>query len=478
VPTPHATDTRTRLGVGVPAAAVDGWIGRASTEIRRCRPVTVDLRSAPLAGTAGALRGGDRAATEHAEATLSRVDAVDPELRAFLDEPRREDRVGAAAAGLEARHPDPGARPPLYGVPVGVKDVFHVSELPTRAGSSLPPGELAGPQADVVSALRDAGALVLGKTVTTEFAFMEPGPTRNPHDLGHTPGGSSSGSAAAVAAGLCPLALGTQTVGSTIRPAAFCGIVGFKPSFGRIGRGGLVLVSESADHVGLFAQDVEGIALAASVCCADWDGDRSAGRPVLGVPDGAYLDRATEAGRAGFERTVQGLADAGFEVRYEPVFEDVEGVIARHRTLVGAEMALAHHGWFERYGDRYAASTAGTIRDGRGTDTEALAAGRASQRALRERIGERLDEAGVDVWVSPAAPGPAPEGIEDTGDPVMNAPWTHAGVPAVSLPAGEADGLPLGLQVVGRFGADERLLGWAGRLAAALDGAATAGGDR
>jgi len=439
--------------------------------------MTVDLASAPLAGTAEALRQGERAATDHVADTLERVDAVDPELRALLEEPRREDRLGAAAAGLEERHPDPAERPPLYGVPVGVKDIFHVSELPTRAGSELPPGELAGPQADVVSTLRDAGALVLGKTVTTEFAYVEPGPTRNPHDLGHTPGGSSSGSAAAVAAGLCPLALGTQTVGSTIRPAAFCGIVGFKPSFGRIGRGGLILVSESADHVGLFTQDVAGTELAASVCVEDWDGRASADRPVLGVPDGAYLDRATEAGRAGFDRAVQALADAGFEVRYESVFEDIEAVTDRHRSLVTAEMALSHYEWFERHEDRYAEATAETIRDGRDTDAGTLAAGRASGRRLRSRIGERLDETGVDLWVCPAAPGPAPEGIDDTGDPVMNAPWTHAGVPAVSLPAGTADGLPLGLQVVGRYGADERLLGWAERIAAALDGEGTAAGD-
>ena len=439
--------------------------------------MTVGPRPAPLAGTADALRSGDRTATEHVEATLERVGEVDPELRAMVEEPRRADRLGAAATGLEERHPDPDERPPLYGVPVGVKDIFGVSELPTRAGSSLPPGTLAGPQADVVAALRDAGALVLGKTVTTEFAYMEPGPTRNPHDLAHTPGGSSSGSAAAVAAGLCPLALGTQTVGSTIRPAAFCGIVGFKPSFGRIDRGGLLLVSASADHVGLFTQDVAGMELAASVCVDGWETDVPSDRPVLGVPDGAYVEQASEAGRAGFERAVQRLAGAGFETRYESAFDDIEGVNTRHRTLVSAEMALEHHEWFERHEDRYAEATAGTIRDGREVNAEALAAARASQRTLRERLTERMDETGVDAWVCPAAPGPALEGIDDTGDPVMNAPWTHAGMPALSLPAGTADGLPLGLQVVGRFGADERLLGYARELAAALDGGAAAAGD-
>ena len=428
------------------------------------------LEPAPLVGTAERLRAGERAATDHVEDTLERLGEVESEIRSLVAEPRREDRLRAAAAGLEARHLDPESRPPLYGVPVGVKDIFHVSELPTRAGSELPPGELAGPQADVVSALRDAGALVLGKTHTTEFAYAVPGPTRNPHDLGHTPGGSSSGSVAAVAAGLCPLALGTQTVGSTIRPAAFCGIVGFKPSFGRIPRGGLLIVSESVDHVGLFTQDVEGMSLGASVCLPDWDGTPTGlDRPVLGVPEGPYLEQASEVGLAGVDRAVESLEGAGFDVRRVPAFEGVEALNERHRSLVNAEMALVHHDWFERYEDRYAADTAQKVRDGRDVTAETLAEGRASRLALREQLTEQMDGAGIDCWVCPPAPGTAPAGLDSTGDPVMNLPWTHAGLPAVSLPAGEAEGLPLGLQVAGRFGDDERLLAWAETLAPVLD---------
>ena len=428
------------------------------------------LEPAPLAETAGTLREGERAATDHVEVTLERVTEIDPDLRSLVAEPHREDRLRAAAAGLEARHPDLESRPPLYGVPVGVKDIFHISELPTRAGSELPPGELAGPQADVVSALREAGALVLGKTHTTEFAYMVPGPTRNPHDLGHTPGGSSSGSVAAVAAGLCPLALGSQTIGSTIRPAAFCGIVGFKPSFGRIPRGGLLIVSESVDHVGLFTQDVEGMGLAASVCVPDWGAIPSADRPVLGVPEGPYLEQASEIGRAGLERAIETVEEAGFDVRRVPALEDIEAINERHRSLVDAEMALSHHDWFERHEERYATDTAERIRDGRETTAGTLARARASRGALRERLEERMDETDVDCWVCPPAPGTAPEGLDSTGDPVMNLPWTHAGLPALSLPAGDHEGLPLGLQVVGRFDDDERLLAWARALAPALEG--------
>jgi len=153
---------------------------------------------------------------------------------------------------------------------VGIKDIFHVDGFVTRAGTRVPPERFAGPEAASVALLREAGALIAGKTVTTEFAYFEPGPTRNPHNPAHTPGGSSSGSAAAVAAGLCQLALGTQTIGSVIRPAAFCGVVGFKPSFGRIPTSGLVYFSRTIDHVGLFTQDLDGMELAASVLCRDW----------------------------------------------------------------------------------------------------------------------------------------------------------------------------------------------------------------
>jgi Asp-tRNA(Asn)/Glu-tRNA(Gln) amidotransferase A subunit family amidase len=174
----------------------------------------------------------------------------------------------------------------------------------------VPPELFAGPEAICVQQLRAAGALIVGKTVTTEFAFFEPGPTRNPHNLAHTPGGSSSGSAAAVAAGLCTLALGTQTIGSVIRPAAFCGIVGFKPSYDRIATPGLVYFSRTADHVGLFTQDVAGMALAASVLCRDWQPQPASARlPVLGIPAGPYLAQTEPAAMTAFEREVTKLQD-------------------------------------------------------------------------------------------------------------------------------------------------------------------------
>jgi Asp-tRNA(Asn)/Glu-tRNA(Gln) amidotransferase A subunit family amidase len=199
-----------------------------------------------------------------------------------LAEPDRRGRLHRAATALAVAYPEPAGRPSLYGALLAVKDIFHVDGFTTRAGATVPPELFAGPEAACVTRLRQAGALVVGKAVTTEFAYFEPGPTRNPHNLAHTPGGSSSGSAAAVAAGLAPLALGTQTIGSVIRPAAFCGIVGFKPSLGRVDPQGLVFFSRTLDQRGLFTQDVAGMALAAAVVCREWRDLPAPGRlPVL-----------------------------------------------------------------------------------------------------------------------------------------------------------------------------------------------------
>jgi Asp-tRNA(Asn)/Glu-tRNA(Gln) amidotransferase A subunit family amidase len=424
---------------------------------------------APLAPTARALAEGECDPADVVESSLDRIDAVDDELRAFLADTVDRERVLARASERAAEFSDTDAaveRPPLFGVPVGVKDIFHVEGLPTRAGSDLPPAALAGPEADAVRALRRAGGVVLGKTVTTEFAYFAPGPTRNPHDLDHTPGGSSSGSAAAVAAGLCPLALGSQTIGSVIRPASFCGVVGVKPTHDRVPTGGVVPVAPSVDHVGYFTQDVAGARRAAEVLLPDWDDtERPTDRPVVGVPDAAYLSQASQAAREQFADHLDALRRAGYEVRGSDVLADVEAVNRRHRDLVAAETALSHTEWYADHGERYDESTAALVEDGHTVEIGRLVEARNGRRRLRRSLAERMDERAIDVWVAPAAPGPAPAGLESTGDPVMNLPWTHAGVPTVGLPAGRLDGLPMGLQVAARPGADERLLGWAADLA-------------
>jgi Asp-tRNA(Asn)/Glu-tRNA(Gln) amidotransferase A subunit family amidase len=226
---------------------------------------------------------------------------------------------------LAARHPDRARRPPLFGVALGVKDAFHVDGLPTRAGSRLPPEVLQGPEGPCVAALRQAGALVVGKTVTTEFTYFAPGPTRNPRNPKHTPGGSSSGSAAAVAAGLVPLALGTQTIGSITRPAAFCGVVGFKASYGRISRDGVIPLAPSLDQVGFFTAGVDGAARVAPLLVREWRHAHPEGRPVLGVPEGPYLESASPEGLAHFREVCRRLTADAEWFRLEASVEAREG---------------------------------------------------------------------------------------------------------------------------------------------------------
>jgi Asp-tRNA(Asn)/Glu-tRNA(Gln) amidotransferase A subunit family amidase len=350
----------------------------------------------------------------------------------------------------------------LFGVPVGIKDVFHTAGWMTRAGSRLPVEVLQGPEAESVALLRQAGALVLGKTVSTEFAYFAPGPTRNPHHPDYTPGGSSSGSAAAVAAGLCPLALGTQTIGSIIRPASFCGVVGYKPTRDRVSTSGVIPLAPSLDHVGLFTSDVAGARLAASLLCHDWQTGRPTRKPVLGTPEGPYLSHASDEGLAHFRATCRRLAEAGFEVKSINAMPDFADICARHRLIVAAEAARVHVEWFPPFGDIYHPTTAQLIINGRAVADEALEQARRGRVKLRTELLHLMDVNDVDLWLSPAATGPAPKSLDSTGDPVMNLPWTHSGLPALNLPSGRsAEGLPLGLQVTARWYADELLLAWA-----------------
>ncbi|WP_331232815.1 amidase [Natronorarus salvus] len=421
----------------------------------------------PLAVAVDALRSGETTPLDYLDRLRDRIDRHESDVRAFVPEPEW-DRLEREARALPERFPDPDSRPPLYGTPVGVKDIFHVEGMKTRAGSELPPEVLSGPEARSVERVRAAGGLVLGKTVTTEFAYFDPGPTRNPHDLAHTPGGSSSGSAAAVAAGFAPLAFGTQTVGSVIRPAAFCGVVGLKPSFGRIPTTGVIPFSTSVDHVGLFTGDVAGMGVAAAVCYDDWRTLPEPEDPVLGVPEGSYLGQADDVGLDAFEAAVERLAAAGYDIERVEALSGIDGINERHQRLIEADAALVHHEWYEGYGERYSEHMTGIVDGGRKVSVGELADDRAGRDRLRSELHAAMDEAGIDCWLSPPAPGPAPEGIDSTGDPVMNLPWTHSGLPTVTVPAGEREGLPVGLQCSARFGADERLLAWAEGFEGAL----------
>ena len=433
----------------------------------------IETRLAPLAAS---LRSGQRDLAAYLDQLEAQFEAQERDIQAFLPEERRFERLRREAAALEARYPDLESRPRLYGAPIGVKDIFHVEGFSTSAGSRLPVSLLAGSEARSVTQLKQAGALILGKTVTTEFAYFAPGPTRNPRNPAHTPGGSSSGSAAAVAAGLCPLALGSQTIGSILRPASFCGVVGFKPSFGGISSEGVIPLAPSLDHVGFFTQDVAGAALAASVLCQNWRHHESdtmlsgrvsgLDRPVLGAPLGPYLENVSPEGLTHFQMTQEKLKQAGFEVRLVEAMPDFAEIARQHKDLTAAEAALVHRDWFAQYAELYHPKTVALLQQGQQVSPEQIEVYRLGRKKLRHELETLRREHPISIWISPAAPGTAPVGLDSTGDPIMNLPWTYAGLPAVSLPSGVSkNGLPLGLQLVAGWQEDEKLLVWADQIA-------------
>ncbi len=419
----------------------------------------------PFLTLVNALRSGELPLTDYLDHLERCFQETESAVMAFIPEENRFERLRQEAAVLLEKYPQLINRPPLFGVPVGIKDIFHVDGFITQAGSQLPQDVLQGRQSQAVTILREAGALIIGKTVTTEFAYFAPGPTRNPNNLAHTPGGSSSGSAASVAAGLCPVALGTQTIGSVIRPASYCGVVGYKPSYDRISRAGVIPLSPSLDHIGVFTADVPGADLVASLLCPDWQFIVTSEKPVLGIPEGPYLDCVSAEGLAHFEATCQKLVETGYTIKSVSVMENFDQIKARHQLVLAAEAAQVHAEWYDRYSDRYHHRTAGLIEQGHDVAIGQLTEALAGCRHLRRTFTDLMEQHGLDLWIAPSAPGPAPEGIDSTGDPIMNLPWTQSGLPSVNLPTGtNSAGLPFGLQIVGRWYEDEKLLDWTADL--------------
>lgn len=384
----------------------------------------------------------------------------EPDVLACISEENRFQRLHEDAETLALSYPDPNRRPALFGALVGVKDIFHVEGFTTHAGSHLPSEILQGKEAESVTRLKNAGALILGKTVTTEFAYFTPGPTRNPHHLEHTPGGSSSGSAAAVAAGFCHIALGTQTIGSVIRPAAFCGVVGFKPTYERISRESVIPLSPTFDHIGFFTTDVATAKQVARVLVRDWKLDSPTQKPIIGIPEGPYLACASDYALACFNDLCQSLTDAGYELRRIRVMDDFQEIRNRHDAIMSYDASQVHKDWFDKYETIYSAKFSDLIKRGRSVSN--LQSLLSARDGLRVSITQAMEENQIDIWVCPPAVGPAPKGLDSTGDPVMCLPWTQIGFPAVNIPTTKNEaGLPMGLQLVGKWDSDESLLAWA-----------------
>jgi Asp-tRNA(Asn)/Glu-tRNA(Gln) amidotransferase A subunit family amidase len=412
------------------------------------------------------------------EACLARVREVDAQIQAwaFLDP---DYAVAQARAADELRL---SGKPigPLHGVPVGIKDIFETADMPTECGSVLYAGRTPSRDATVVSMLRAAGAVIVGKTVTTEFAYLAPGKTRNPHKPDHTPGGSSSGSAAAVAAGMVPLAVGSQTNGSTIRPAAFCGVIGFKPTHGLIPRHGVLTLSRTLDHVGLFARTIDDIALLTAQLVGyderDPDTRPRARIPFVEIapeepplpPMFAFLktplwERADNETKQAFAELIENLGEHVEEIE---LFPSALEAWDWHKTIMEAEMAANLDREWEQGRDRLSDSLRVHLERGRKVPALDYQRALARIKPIHESFLE-LFEQRYDAILTPAAPGSAPKGLASTGDPSFCTLWTLCGMPAVSLPLLQSENaFPIGVQLVGPRDGDARLLRTARWLAA------------
>ena len=406
------------------------------------------------------LREGSLTLRSYIDKTLDHLEKTEPVLKAFLPETISKERLYKEADELLQRYPSPASRPPLFGILTGVKDIFNVEGMPTLAGTRLPPEAFQGEEAEIVTRLKQLGVLILGKTVTTEFAYFYPGPTTNPVNPAHTPGGSSSGSAAAVAAGLCPLALGTQTIASINRPAAFCGITGFKPSYGKIPLRGVFPFSRSADHAGFFTPDAEGMEQVCRAVLKNWKSHPDINTPLhIGVPAEEYLQQAEKEALASFRKTLQYLQTQGCIIKHYPLFKNIKRFNADHTSLISAEFAQNHEMYIHSYGRLYSRPSQSLYEQGKQQDLNNITSIREFQLSARKEIASIMYHENIDIWLTPSAAGPAPKGLSSTGNPKMSLPWTFTGVPSLTIPASTAkNGLPLGLQITAQYKGDEKIL--------------------
>ena len=425
------------------------------------------------------LASGALRAVDLVRACLARISELEPQVGAWawID----EGHALAQAERLDQWRQSGRSLGPLHGLPVGLKDVIDTKGIPTENGTPIDAGRVPAEDAWIVARLRAAGAIILGKTVTTECAFLHPGRTRNPHNLDHTPGGSSQGSAAAVAAGMVPLAIGTQTGGSVIRPAAFCGIVGMKPTFGMIPRTGILMQSPTLDTVGVFARSVADCALLAEVLAGHDPADPATEplpRPLLLdtalaapplTPVFAFLkppgwDRADPQTTVAVQELAAFLGDQCFEV----TVPGLEEAAAIRRRINVAEMSKCYYAMERRGRDRMSDVLKTAMDEGKAVLARDYIAALDWPKVLNAAMAQIF--ARCDAILCPAAPGPTPAGLEDTGDAIFNGLWTLTGMPAVTLPVFQStDGLPMGIQIVGRRGDDARLLRTARWLAAHLE---------
>jgi Asp-tRNA(Asn)/Glu-tRNA(Gln) amidotransferase A subunit family amidase len=394
------------------------------------------------------------------EAYLAQIATRDPTVLAFAHFNPAQARAGASAAKSG----------PLQGIPIGIKDVLDTADMPSQYGSPIWANWQPKADSAPVAWAKAAGGVVIGKTVTTEFATRAPGPTKNPVNPGHTPGGSSSGSAAGVGANLFPLAYGTQTAGSIIRPAAFCGVVGYKPTYGMISRIGMKIMADSLDTVGVIARTVADCALFAGAVSGRDLGDpdtKPARAPRIGICQSPAWSAAAPETQALLIRVTSALGHAGATISPRELPESFNSLIDAHPIVMNAESARAL-GWeLAHHEDLLSETLRERMHFGLNQSQIALENAYAIFESTQRAFPNALED--LDILVTPSAPGEAPKGLEWTGDPAFNSIWTSLHVPCVTVPAGTGpNGLPLGIQIVGRRGDDQAVLAWARWVEAAI----------
>jgi Asp-tRNA(Asn)/Glu-tRNA(Gln) amidotransferase A subunit family amidase len=429
------------------------------------------LHALTLSEAARLVRDRKISSTALLEAAIARIDRLDGEIKAWVALDRAGARADAAAMDREAQ--EGRFRGRLHGVPIGLKDIFYTAGIATEAGSKALAGFVPDYDAEAVARLKRAGAIVLGKTATTEFALLDPAATRNPWNLDRTPGGSSSGSAAAVAARMCYAALGSQTVGSTIRPSSYCGVVGMKPSYGRISRYGMVPLAPSLDHVGIFARSVNDVAAVldaiagedprdpASLAVATDDYVHAVAQPVRN-PRIALMKKPFESLAAAEMRDAAAGAAAklaGAGASFEEVDEPPTFAFITANTMLelAAEAAEVHRERFAEKKDLYGPKIREFVERGLCTPAWEYMRARDVQRRFRREVENLLVR--FDAILTPAVPAAAPAGLASTGDPSFNLPWSLSGHPVIALPCAIApSGLPLSIQLTGAALEEGRLL--------------------
>lgn len=410
-------------------------------------------------GVARAITARERTCVDVLEGCLARIEEWEPKLEAWVS----LDRDGALsqARQLDDELASGKHRGPLHGIPIGIKDIIDAAGFPTACGSRLWAHRIAYSDAPLVAQLRAAGAVIVGKTVTTQYAWVDPPVTRNPWNLERTPGGSSSGSAAAVAVGMCLGAIGSQTGGSIVRPASFCGVFGYKPAHGRVSVDGVLPFAPSLDHPGPIARCAADLAILYDAIGPErsaWypllaTAIRSSSKPPsLGVPRAHFEARADREMRVGLDTALNVLRQAGARVEdleLPPAFADVQ---RSHRTIMCSEAACGHQERFREHPDDYQPRISELIREGLATTAPEYLRCKSNQQALRQALSRVFEASRIDAIVTPATIGAAPD-RSTTGDPVFNSPWSYTGSPALSIPFGfTRDGMPLALQLVGEHG--------------------------